>query len=242
MPIVSEPGVPRHHAFERCPLGDRRRAITTTRDVGPDPEEPGRPEASFRAALGIDADALAWCGQVHGRRILALATGGPQGTGDALVTDRVGPVLAIRTADCLPVFLADEHHRAIGLVHAGWRGATAGIIGDTVRALEALYGIAPGDLWAGVGPAIGPDRYEVGEEVRDAFPPEHSTPSGDRWLLDLPGVARAALREAGVSDRAIELSEQCTASQPDDYVSYRSERTDSRLFSLLGPLPERTSS
>jgi len=241
MPIVSEPGVPRHHAFERCPLDDRRRAITTTRDVGPDPSDPGRPDPGFRAALGLGEEAFAWCGQVHGRRILALATGGPQGRGDALVTDRASVVLVIRTADCLPVFLVDRHRRALGLVHAGWRGAAAGIIGDAVRALQTLYGVHPEDLWAGVGPAIGPDRYEVGREVRDAFAPEHARPHRDRWLLDLPGVARSALVEAGVGPDAVELSGECTASQPDDYVSYRSEKTDSRLFSLLGPLP-RTSS
>jgi hypothetical protein len=207
-----------------------------------DPDEPGRPSPHFCSTLGLDPSRLAWCGQVHRRRILALATPGPQGTGDALVTDRVDVVLAVRTADCLPVFLADHQGRVLGLVHAGWRGAAAGIIGDTVRALSALYGVVPGDLWAGVGPAIGPLRYEVGEGVASRFAAEHVRRRDGRLTLDLPGVARSQLAAAGVPIDAVELSGECTASSPDRYVSYRSERTDSRLFSLLGPLPPRTSS
>jgi polyphenol oxidase len=90
-------------------------------------------------------------------------------SGDALVTDRHDVLLSVRTADCLPVLLADVRLRVIGAVHAGWRGALARVIEKTVGELRRIFGSAPEDLVAALGPAIGRCCYEVGDEVVDAF-------------------------------------------------------------------------
>lgn len=216
-------------AFTTSPTGAR--CLTTTRDVAPDPDHPSLPAADVLVALGIDAARLAWCAQVHGARILASTTGGGQGEADALVTDRPGIVLSIRTADCVPVFLVDPIRRTAGLAHAGWRGAVAGVVARTVAALAALYGSRPGDLWAGVGPAIGPRSYEVGTEVASAFDGTHVAPHGDRWHLDLPGAVAASLVGAGVGH--VERSELCTVEANDRFFSHRHEKTPGRLYSLL---------
>jgi hypothetical protein len=89
--------------------------------------------------------------------------------GDALMTDVRGLLLVIRTADCLPVLLADAGHRAVAAVHCGWRGTEKRILEKTVRAMAGAYGTRPEDLVAALGPSIGAACYEVGPEVREAF-------------------------------------------------------------------------
>lgn len=108
--------------------------------------------------------------QVHSDRVHRLS-GPPEGRleGDALITDRPGLLLVVRTADCLPVLLVDETQRAVAAVHAGWRGTRSRILEKTVRAMESAFGTKPAELAAAMGPCIGPCCYEVGPEVREAF-------------------------------------------------------------------------
>jgi YfiH family protein len=222
-------GAGRTLRFQRAPAGIH--ALTTTRDVACDSGAPAWPDARLLADLGLAAPALAWCAQIHGAEVLAVTTGGRQGEADALVTDRSGVVLSVRTADCVPVFLAEPRRGALGLVHAGWRGAAASIVTRTVEAMHALYAADPSEMWAGIGPAIGRAAYEVGGEVARAFPEEHLTPRGDRWLLDLPGAVETELARSGVV--RIEPSHLCTFSQRDLFFSYRRDGTSGRLYSLL---------
>jgi YfiH family protein len=119
--------------------------------------EPGDPETT-RASAGCDLSVPAPAGSLEGRY-----------AGDALVTSEPGVILSIRTADCLPVLLADRRRRVIAAIHAGWRGALARVIEKTVGELRRLSGSRPEDLVAVLGPAIGRCCYEVGEEVIDAF-------------------------------------------------------------------------
>jgi hypothetical protein len=91
------------------------------------------------------------------------------GEGDALLDNTPGSVVAIKTADCLPILLVDDRHRAVAAVHAGWRGTVAGIAQRAVEAMRAQFGSAPGDLRAAIGPGIGPCCYEVGPEVAAEF-------------------------------------------------------------------------
>lgn len=228
MPIRSFAG---HHwfCFEEAPAAAL--AVSSTRDVLPDSAHRFAPDAAARAGIGIALDRIAWCRQVHGDGIVASTTPGEQGEGDALVTDRAGLVLSIRTADCLPVFLVDPIRRVSGLVHAGWRGVAAGIVPHTVDALVRLYGVRPGTLWAGIGPGICARHFEVGADVAALFSDAHVARGGAKPHVDLVGVVCEQLAGAGV--RKVSRSNACTFEETDRYPSYRREQTDARLFSLL---------
>jgi YfiH family protein len=149
---------------------------------------------------------------------------------DAAVARRAGRVLAVLVADCMPVVLADEEARAVALAHAGWRGLCAGVL---EAALESL-GAAPGKVLAWLGPAIGPDAYEVGPEVRAAFVARDASAAaafrpgrGDRFLLDLYAVARQRLAARGV--RRVHGGGHCTYAEAERFFSYRRDATRSRM-------------
>ncbi len=149
--------------------------------------------------------------QVHSPDVVAVTTpwvpeAAPQA--DAMVTDRPGVALGILTADCVPLLLADAKASVVGAAHAGWRGAGLGVVGKTVEAMVEL-GAAVERIAAAVGPAIGPDSYEVGGEVYESFVDRGEAngaffrPMGDRWLFDLPGYVVAELSCAGVRDPVV---------------------------------------
>lgn len=169
-------------------------------------DDPGAVEMN-RAAL-IETLALPstpyWLRQVHGIEVFDAdgdtSNGEPEA--DAAVTHRAGVVLAVLTADCLPVIFRADGGSAVGVAHAGWRGLAAGVLEATVAALR----VPPQELVAWIGPAIGAPSYEVGTEVRAAFVDADSGAAsafiGTRpghWLCDLPALARRRLAHAGVA-------------------------------------------
>ncbi len=202
-------------------------------------------------ALGAGLGDLVFGKQVHGAvaRVAGRADRGAGaavadagvGEADALVTGDPGTVLGVLVADCVPIVLYDPAAHVLACVHAGWRGTVAGVTGAALDAMAAL-GTRPGDVIAGIGPAIGPDRYQVGEDVaaaaRDCFG-EHAPlvlrPDGTgRWLFDLWSASRLLLREAGVADRHIHVAAVPTGA---DFFSNRSARPCGRfgLFARLRP-------
>jgi polyphenol oxidase len=143
-------------------------------------------------------------------------------------------VCAVLTADCLPVLLCDRAGTRVAALHAGWRGLAAGVLEAGVDAL----GVAPAGLLAWLGPAIGPEVFEVGGEVRDVFlaadPAAAAAfrPSSDgRWLADLYRLARLRLAAHGVS--AVYGGGLCTFSDAGRFYSYRRERETGRMASLI---------
>jgi YfiH family protein len=183
-----------------------------------------------RALTTLGGDPASWTSgrQVHGTEPVRV-TDRERGSGadspdstiagvDALWTDEPGTVLAVLIADCVPVLLADPARRRIGVVHAGWRGMTGGVIEATV----ASMGGETSKLLAFIGPSIGPCCYEVGEDVagpaRASLGPEVERRNG-AVRVDLWGGARVALRRAGVS--AIQLSALCTRCEPHRFFSHR---------------------
>lgn len=137
------------------------RAFVTTRPI-----DLGSPE--HRAALRTEFPSEPrWMKQVHGSSVADLdrAEGDAPPTADAAVTGSAGRVAVVLTADCMPVFLADEDGTRVGIAHAGWRGMAAGVIENTVRAMR----VEPARVIAWMGPAIGPAAFEVGQDVLDAF-------------------------------------------------------------------------
>ena len=166
--------------------------------------------------------------------------------GDALATDKPGLILAIRTADCLPVLIADPEHMAVAAVHAGWRGTSQGILARVVRALGERYGARPSRLVAALGPCIGPACYEVGEDVRgeilrrgrgDAAFRRTAVPDAAgraKYLLDVRAADRSQLLEAGLRTDAVADIALCTHCDG-RLLSYRRDRdTSARLYNFIG--------
>jgi YfiH family protein len=215
--------------------------------VGDRPERVVENRRRAAAALGAGLDDLVFATQVHGavaqvvtsadRGRGAAAPGDTVGAADALVTSDPGIVLAVLVADCVPIVLYDPCAHVLACVHAGWRGTVAGAAGAALAAMQAL-GARPGDVLAGIGPAIGPDRYQVGAEVadaaRDAFGAQPFLRPGGTgaWLFDLWAANRFVLREAGVADRHIHLAAVPTGPEPGLFFSDRTARPCGRFATL----------
>ena len=154
------------------------------------------------------------------------------GNGDALLENEAGSVVAVRTADCVPIILIDEKLHAVAAVHAGWRGTVARIAPAAVQAMRERFGTEPAGLHAAIGPCIGPCCYEVGAEVAAQFGIE------GRARLDLPGANRKQLEEAGVTPERIYASKLCTMCRPEDFHSFRRDKEAAgRLYSFAGIRP-----
>jgi YfiH family protein len=219
-------------------------SLNLSLSVGDDPEAVLENRRRTAAAIGADPGDFVFARQVHGAgvRIVGAAD---RGTGtqahdesvpeaDVLVTADPGVVLAILTADCVPIVLHDPEAGVLACVHAGWRGTVAGACAAAVTAMGRL-GASPERIVAGIGPAIGADRYQVGEDVHlavtQAFGP--SSPGiirpdwTGRWLLNLRSANRLALRAAGVPDGNIHATQYVTGDGL--FFSDRSARPCGRL-------------
>lgn len=187
-------------------------------------------------ATGLPSQPL-WLRQVHGNRVLGSEAGPESPQGDARVSSIPGKVLAVLSADCLPVLLCDDKGGSVGIAHAGWRGLAGGVIEATV----ARMGTEPGRLLAWLGPAISGDAYQVGGEVRDALSASPTLkhagvgrafrPDGNRWRLDLAEAARLILAELGIEN--VFGGGFCTFADPGRFFSYRRDGTTGRMASLI---------
>jgi polyphenol oxidase len=178
------------------------------------------------AGAGLDPDRVASPVQVHGAAVVRVDAPPPQPVeADGLVTDAPGLALLVKAADCSLVVVADPVRRAVGVAHAGWRGAAAGAVENLVAALVREFGCARGDLLAAVGPTIGVLRYAVGGEVLEAFrrrvpwADEYARTIDGRLHYDVAGANGRALRECGVA--RVEVAGLCTHERSDLLFSYR---------------------
>lgn len=167
-----------------------------------------------------------WLRQVHGTTV-AIEPGEDEPEADAAVTSTPGTVLAILTADCLPVVFAAKDGGEIAVAHAGWRGLVAGVLEATVAAMTT----SPENIVAWLGPAAGPDAYEIGAEVFDAFAlcdPRAETAfvptRPGHWRVDLHALARQRLADVGVAD--VHGGGLCTISDPARFFSHRRSTLD----------------
>ncbi|MCL6581128.1 MAG: peptidoglycan editing factor PgeF [Firmicutes bacterium] len=204
----------------------------------------------FRA-LGLRADRLVTCAQVHGDRVAVVSGSGSVAGADGLVTGVGGLTLAVFCADCVPVWVLDPRAGAVAVVHAGWRGTLTRIAARAVEVLRQKFGSRPRDLVAAVGPSIGPCCYEVGPEVAEqaaaALGPGVILlgAAGTRAHLDLREGNRLALLEAGVPERGIHVAGLCTCCREDLFHSHRrvvrASGPDARSgrMAALARLPER---
>lgn len=206
------------------PAPPRVRAFVTTRASG-DMARPG----ARRVLEDVVPKPPTWMRQVHGTAVVDADAQPQFPEADAAVARGRGTVCAVVVADCLPVLLADAQGTVVGLAHAGWRGLAGGVVEATVAAME----ISSSRIIAWLGPAIGPQAYEVGEDVRAALPGCESAFNPTRpghWRLDLYAVARRRLAQQGV-DR-VYGGGFCTYSEPDRFFSYRRDRAEERMAAL----------
>ncbi|MCJ7610773.1 MAG: polyphenol oxidase family protein [Candidatus Aminicenantes bacterium] len=187
--------------------------------------------------------AVATTRQVHSARVNFLSRPlEAEPVGDGLATDCPGVFLAVRTADCLPILLADAERRVIAALHCGWRGTALGLAEKAVAALRDRYGIEPSALWAAFGPCIQKNCYEVGEDVRRRFE-EERLPLGDirphpsrpkKFLLDLQAANRSQLLRAGLDPGNMNFIGECTHCER-RMSSYRREGTEAgRMSAFVG--------
>jgi len=199
--------------------------------VDDDPRAVQENRRLLREALDLPAEPM-WLRQVHGNRVVEAGSGDQQA--DASVVRVPGCVSAVLTADCLPALFCDRAGQRVAAAHAGWRGLASGVLENTVREME----VDPGKLLVWLGPAIGPQAFEVGDEVRSAFVDSHPQAAGafaprpgHRWLADLYKLARIRLSAVGV--HAVYGGDRCTFTETDDFYSYRRDGETGRMASLI---------
>jgi YfiH family protein len=200
--------------------------------------------ARFLATIGAPGWPVIKLKQVHSGTVIDVddtSAAGEGVTGDAAVTGLRGVMLAVQTADCVPILMADDQGHAAAAVHAGWRGTAARIAHRTAARLIEKYDLHPKTLRAVIGPHIGVCCYEVGEEVVEAIRnPDAVEVRGESTKphLNLAVANRAQLLEAGIPDNQIETSTFCTKCRADLFHSYRRDgKRMGHLLSVIGLVP-----
>jgi len=213
---------------------------------GDDPATAAANRQALQRELGLPS-APHWLRQVHGTTVLRLEAplaaplpGQDEPEADAAVTSTPGVCLAVLTADCLPVVLAASDGSEVAVAHAGWRGLAAGVLEATVAAMQA----APSRLQAWLGPAAGPQAYEIGEEVFAAFTgPDPRAAAAflptrpGHWRVDLYALARRRLQAAGLDAAALHGGGLCTISDPGRFYSHRRDRHTGRMATVAWIAP-----
>jgi YfiH family protein len=218
--------------------------------VGDEPQAVAENRRRFVAAINAQPVFLR---QVHGSRVLdldrlaagatAVGTDASPAEADASVCTTPGRACAVQVADCMPVLLAAPLGRGVAAAHAGWRGLAGGVLEATVTALCERSACAPGELWAWMGPCIGPRQFEVGADVLQAFGVDPFALTGDsplfrarpgvpqKWLADLPALARLRLARAGVVRAG--GGSWCTIEEPSRFFSFRRDRVTGRMAAAI---------
>lgn len=177
----------------------------------------------------LSQEGMASLKQIHSGVALAADRAGCAGEGDALLTGSPGLRLSVRSADCYPILLADTKNRAVAAVHAGWRGAAAGIVVNTIAKMRAQFGTSAADLFAAIGPGIGLCCYQVGAEVARLFGLEGA------GRIDLAAATRRQLIDAGVPEPHIDVLGGCTYCDAARFYSFRREKERAgRMISYIG--------
>ncbi|MDO9047991.1 MAG: peptidoglycan editing factor PgeF [Methylobacter sp.] len=218
--------------------------------VGDDADKVKQNRQIIKELLGLPGEPV-WLDQIHSNRAVQahppLAKGGRGDLdlqqADAGYTAESGVVCAVMTADCLPLLVCATDGSQVAAIHAGWRGLLAGVIGNTLAALQIplaplLQRGARGDFLVWLGPAIGPDCFEVGAEVRNAFLEKSAAfitafkqQSNDKWLADIYQLARIDLAMLGIDK--VYGGGFCTVTEHERFYSYRRDKETGRMATLI---------
>lgn len=199
---------------------------------GDDPLNVAKNREVLRRVCGIEP---LWLSQTHGTHVVVVDQAPQSAEGDAALAALPGRAATVRVADCLPVLFCDRRGTRVAAAHAGWRGLCAGVLEATVAAMQ----VPPQDVLAWLGPAIGPDAFEVGDEVRAAFVARDAGAAAafvpypgrsGKWLADLYALARMRLRSVGVE--AVYGGGFCTVTDAERFFSYRRDQTTGRMAAL----------
>lgn len=186
------------------------------------------------SALGIDMEKIIFPKQVHGDSIICVDTmeAALYPEGDALITNRKDLPLGIVTADCVPVFVYASDLRAIGLIHAGWRGIAKKIVSKTLEMMAAHYKINFENLSCAIGPCARKCCYQVGNDVARAF--SHTAKQQGQIYLDLVKEINSQLLECGISQKNIVDANRCTMCENQTFFSYRKEKNNAgRMLAVM---------
>lgn len=207
--------------------------------VGDRPEAVRQNRLLVQQALGVRrlADAV----QVHGSREVVVQAHDPStlasvAEADILVTAQPGVGLLIKQADCQAVMLFDPQRRVVANVHCGWRGQVQNILAEAVRRLQEIFGAWPGDLYAAIGPSLGPCCAEF-RQFPEEFPPHLWTYQVRPTYFDLWALSRDQLTAAGLQPERIEIAGRCTRCHADEFYSYRGEGLTGRQGAIIGLRP-----
>lgn len=223
------------HALQTTRIGGFSKAPYDSLNFGMHVGDDAHTVAANRNLLNVVVPSEpVWMEQVHGTYVILAEAAGCAPQADACITRSPNAVCAVMTADCLPVFLCDDAGTVAGLAHAGWRGLADGVIEATVIGMDTV----PSSLMAWLGPAIGPQAFEVGEDVREAFLRTDAasefafTPHGDgKYLADIYLLARQRLHTLGI--QRIYGGEFCTYTDEERFFSYRRDGRTGRMASLI---------
>jgi hypothetical protein len=208
-------------------------SLNLGKHVGDEPAAVAENRRRVAAALSLPSEPV-WLSQVHGTRVAEVDSESEPAAADAAVSRQRGRVLAIQVADCMPVLFASIDGAVVAAAHAGWRGLSAGVLEAAVAAMQ----VEPRRILAWLGPAIGAEHFEVGEEVRSAFV-AHDPHSADalvgnargRWQCDLLQLARRRLAQLGVGH--VSAANLCTYAARDRCFSYRRDGRTGRMSALI---------
>lgn len=210
-------------------------AFTTTREQGYSSHDP-KQRIFLKQHFNLPYDPI-WLNQTHSNHVFYIDENTKLlGEADATWTDRPGQACVIQTGDCLPVLLCDTNGTVVGAAHGGWRGVLGGIIENTVLAMRPK---AQGELIAWLGPAIGPQCFEVGIDVVEPFiasdPLAHRAfrpaEQNGKWLANIYELAKLRLQSVGVTQ--VYGGDYCTYTDEERFYSYRRTKTKLRMASLI---------
>jgi len=208
--------------------GDRKEFVSRNEDL-------------IAKAFDFGSSRLVRLDQVHQDQILLLTKPTPLLPSpleyDGLITNCPGLFLAILTADCLPIFVADKKKKVIAAIHAGRQGTALHITAKALRKMKEAFGCQSENLLIGIGPSIGPFCYEIDERVfQHEWQPFSASKAAGKWMVDLAKINIAQMKEEGIQKEQISRIDLCTHCHSDLYFSYRKEGRTGRQLSFIGIL------